>query len=65
MLRLANGLQGASHALAAVVAAEVGRHPALGHQLFHDGNEVGSGQFTGDVQGQALTAVLVEHREDA
>ena len=58
-------LQGAGDKLAAVVAAEVTRRASLGHQLFHDLDEVGSGKLAGDVEGQALPAVLVDDREDA
>ena len=54
-------LQGARHELAAVVAAEVGRHPALGHQLFHDDDEISRRELAGDVEGETLAAVLVEH----
>ena len=53
-------LQGAGDKLAAVVTAEVSRCPSLGHQLFHDLNEVGGGELAGDVEGETLPTVLVE-----
>ena len=54
------GLQGASHELAAVVAAEMAGHPALGNQLFHDRDEVCCRELAGDVEGQALAGVFIK-----
>ncbi len=58
-------LQGAGDELAAIIAADVGGHPSLDDQSFHDFNEVVGGELAGDVEGQALAAVLVDDREDA
>ncbi len=51
--------------LAAVVAAEVRWHPSLGHQLFHDRDEVDCRELSRHAEGQTLAGVFVEDREDA
>ena len=63
-LRLQPIPDGVGDELWAVVAAQVTRRPAPGHDLSDDRDHVLGAQAPGRVQGEALAGVLVHHRED-